>query len=270
MTLRGVQWTLAQLVADLRIRLDDASDVRWSSTQKALAVQSAIRRARGQWWEERIDDTNTYDADDFRYTLPAGCETIIAIYLEALDSTLPRFAVSPVLYHREGNELVIEQEIDDYDGQIMYIHYTVYPTNLLTCSATDGVIASATAVALTSASQTFVTKGIREGDPIVINESGYAGNDTYYVVSIDSETQVTLHKAPGTTGSSLDYNVALYTDMPYEYLITASMAELYEMASRNKPGVEVEENIRWANYYRQLAADELRRQFRHMPARRSY
>jgi hypothetical protein len=270
MTLRGVQWTLAQLQADLRIRLDDASDVRWSAAQKALAIQAAVRRARGQWWEERIDDTNTYEADTYRYTLPPGCESIVSVYFEAVDSDAPRFLVVPNRYHRESDVLVFEQDFDTYDGQTMYIHYLVYQTNLLTCTGTVGAIASVTTKALTSVGQTFVTKGVREGDAVEISESGYAGNGTYYVVSVDSETQVTLHKAPGTIGTNLDYEVAAHTDMPYEYLISSAMAELHEMAGRNKPGLEGEAAMRWASYYRQLATDELRKQARHMPPTRSY
>jgi hypothetical protein len=81
---------------------------------------------------------------------------------------------------------------------------------------------------------------------------------------------LTLQKAPGTIGTGISYYVAEATDMPYEYLIVAALAELYEMASRNRPGVEVEECIRWSNYYRQLASDELKRQARHAPPTRSY
>lgn len=47
MTLRGQQYTLAQLVALLRTWVDDSSDARWTAENKANAIQGAIMAARG-------------------------------------------------------------------------------------------------------------------------------------------------------------------------------------------------------------------------------
>jgi len=87
-------------------------------------------------------------------------------------------------------------------------------------------------------------------------------------VTIESETTLFVHKAM-TAGDTLAYSVAPYTDMPAMYLVYFATAELYERASRNRPGVEVDENLRFSAYYRQLAAQELRRQRKtHRPRRR--
>jgi len=262
MAKRGVLYTLGQIVDDLSIRLDDESDTRWTEAQKQLAVKVAVRRARGRWWEERLDDTNTYDDTTFRYSLPPACESVEALYFEPISSDLPRVFVSPSRWHIEGTTLVFDKPFHTYDGKTLYIHYLVYLANLLDVTANDGSISGNT---LTSSGSTFVTDGVQEGDEVEI--SGDSGGP-YYVSSVDSETQLTLHKSP-TAGDSKTFYVARYTDMPYEYLIYAAMAELYEMAARNRPGIEVEENIRWATYYRQLADQALRSQARHpKPLRR--
>jgi len=153
------------------------------------------------------------------------------------------------MWNIDNYELVFEQAFPKYDGQTLYIAYFVYPNNLLHLTAADGVVSGAT---LTSTTSTFSTYLVLPGDEVhITGDSGH-----YYVKTVDSETQLTLHDSP-TAGSSKTFYVARYTDMPFTYLTYRAMAELYEMASRNKPGVEVEENMRWATYYRQLATREL-------------
>jgi len=263
MTKRGALWTQAELVADLGTRMDDASDVRWTAAQKQLGILSAIRRARGLWWEERLDDTQTYSQDTFRYDLPPVCEAVNEVYFEALSDEKPRYFVAPQLWHLEERTLVFDTRVSHYDGQTIYILYRVYPTNVLDVTAADGVAAS---TAFSSATSTFVTSKVRPGDEVeIVGDSG----GPYYVASITSETALVLHKAP-TAGTELTFYVARYTDLPYEYLMYAAMSEMYEMASRNRPGVEVADNIRWASYYRQLSELKLRAQARHHAPQRRY
>lgn len=268
--LKGSTWDLAYLVAEVGAELDDAGHGQWSSASKERAIRSAVRAAAGEWWEIRIDDTHTYSHTTHRYALPVGCVRILEVWFEPFSTTKPRRFVSPTSWRVEGDYLVFIKPIVRYTNRTMYITYRIEPSNLLDIDTNDGVIASSTATALTSAGATFSTKGVRMGDAVVINETGYAGNGTYYVVSIDSETQLTLHKAPGTAGATLDYNVAHLTDLPYKYLIYYAMSELYEVAARNRPGVQEDEYLRWASYYKQLAAMELKKKQRHHKGRRTY
>jgi len=263
MVLIGSTYTLATIVTDLSTRLDDSSHVRWTQAEKNLAVKTAIRLARGTWHEERLDDTNTYDSETYRYTLPVNCERILSVYFAPENSDEPRRLVVPSMYHREGNTLVFTLPYPYYDGNTMYISYIVYPNNLITCSASDGVVAS---TGLTSATSTFITSGVCVGDEVEI--TGDTGGP-YYVSSITSETVLVLHKAP-TAGSSKTFYIARYTDLPYEYLIFGAMGELHEMAARNRPGVEVEELVKWASYYRSMAEEVLKKQARHRSSVRSY
>jgi hypothetical protein len=265
MTRRGTVWTLATLNTDIGVRLDDAAHTRWTSAQKDVAIKSAVRHARGKWWEERIDSTVTYSQDDYRYDLPVACEVVEAIYFEPTSSDDPRHFAPPTSWHVEGSELVFTSRFSDYDGQTMYLHYLVYPANLLTVTAADGVVATG-GLSLTSATATFVTNGVLPGDEIELPADT---GGPYYVSSVTSNTVLVPHKA-ATAGSTLTYHIARYTDLPYEYLIFGAMAELYEMSSRNRPGVEVEESIRWATYYRQMAEVSLKQQARHAKPQRRY
>jgi hypothetical protein len=269
MVLRGQLWTLAQLNSKLDTAVDDASDLRWTAAQKNTAIQNAVLSARHSWLEERIDDSNTYAEDTFRYTMPPSCYRVISMYFSG-DSDEPRYEINPSTWHIEGNEIVFTYSYDDYDGDTLYIIYSVLPNNLLTVSSTAGVIASTTTKVLTAAGSTFVTNMVLVGDPVIINESGYAGNGTYYVASADSETQLTLHKAPGTAGASLDFTVAYYTDLPLDYLMHEAQCELYQMAMNNAPGTEIDSNIKMSTYYKQLAERDLERSARRPNPSRSY
>ena len=261
MALIGAKYTLATIATDLGTRLDDSTHVRWTLAEKCWAIKTAIRMAKGMWWEERLDDTNKYDADDFRYTLPPACVKVISVHFDETD--LPRYFVVPSKWHLEGNELVFTYSFNKYDGETMYIRYLVYPHNLLTVTAADGVIAT---TGLGSVTSTFVTSEVAEGDEVeVIGDTG----GPFYVSSITSNVALVLHKAP-TAGAGKTFHIARYTDLPYEYLIFGAMGELHEFAARNRPGVEVEELIKWATYYRQMARQVLSDQARHRTTVRGY
>jgi len=263
MTLRGTKWTLSEIETDLGVRIDDAGNTRWTSAQKQAAITAAVRKAASLWWEDRLDDTNTYADSTYRYNLPPACEAVKSVYFGPNSSDKPRYLVVPSRWHVEDDQLVFEKPFYSYNGNTIYLNYIVYRSNLLNCTADDGEASSTT---FTSATSTFITDGVQEGNEVEI--SGDTGGP-YYVASVDSETQLTLHKAP-TAGTELTFYVSRYTDLPYNYLVYASMAELYEMVSRNRPGVDIEHNIRWASYYRQLAEAELREKARHAKAHRSY
>jgi len=266
----GDKWTLAELIVDVSDALHDSTNVRWASTDVEKAINQAIRFARQEWREERIDDTNTYSDDDFRYDLPPVCERVVEVWFEPTDDYSPRYQVPATWWRQEGTELVFIRNYPEYDGETMYIVYLVNANNLLDIDLTNGAIATATATALTSVGSTFTTDGVRPGDEVIIYKAAYAGNGTYYVVSVTSETELKLHKAPGTVGTDLTFYVAHYTDMPYGYLVYFSMAWLYEHSARNKPGFDVEEVIRWSAYYRQLADKAMRDMQRAAKGRRRY
>lgn len=263
MTLKAPKYTLSQVRTDVSIRMDDSSDVRWTAAQKNLAITSAIRKAAGQWWEERIDDSNTYVTTTYRYALPPACKSVECVHFAGATTTVPRIWASPTRWHIEEDYLVFDQAMTIGNNRTMYITYLVYQANLNGTIHTDGVAAT---TVISSATATFVTDGIQIGDEVEVDSDSAS---PYYVASVDSNTQLGLHKTP-TAGTGLTFWVAHYTDMPYEYLVYGAMAELYEMASRNRPGVEVEEQIRWATYYRQMAASELKAHRKHTNPQRRF
>jgi hypothetical protein len=269
MVLRGQLWTLAQLNSRLDTAIDDSSDLRWSSAQKDTAIKTAILSVGPKWLEERIDDTNTYSDDTYRYNMPPACYRVISLAFSDPNDGM-RYSVNPTTWHVEGSEIVFTYEYEKYDGETMYILYHVLPSNLLTLSMTTAAVASIITKALTCAGETFITKGVLVGDPVIINEGSYAGNGTYYVASVDSETQVTLHKAPGTIGTNLDCTIAQYTDLPIDYVIAKSKAELYMLTVMNAPGQEIDTNIKLASYHEQLANAILQKRERRSNPSRSY
>jgi hypothetical protein len=268
--MHGDRWTLADLTAALAANLDDAGHARWAAALKASAIREAIREARGYWWDERVSTRHAYSEDTFRYDLPAACEKVVAVWFEPTSDSDPRVQVPSDWWLQEGSELVFVKSFSQYDGQEMYIHYLAFPTTLLTLSVTNGGVASVTTRALTSAGETFITKGVRVGDAVLVNETGYAGNGTYYVDTVDSETQLTLDRAPGTVGTNLDFTVAQYTDVPYNYIMYFAMAWLYEVSARNKPGRDIDELLKLASYYRALAARDLEQKSRMARSMRRY
>jgi hypothetical protein len=176
--------------------------------------------------------------------------------------------VSPVLWYVSGDEIVFSQKLRKYDGYTLKINYLVYPNNLLNCEGTDGETyfdGNTNLYLLASLEMNF--SEARVGDEAVLSVGG-AENPFYVQAVLDAHT-VALHK-PVSDASAVMFHIAKYTDLPYEYLMYASMAELYEMVSRNRPGIEVDEGIRWATYYRQLADMVLNQQQRHLSPTRVY
>jgi len=243
--------------------MDDTSNVRWSQNDVDRAIRDAIRNAPPKWWEERVDDTHTYDEETFRYSLPPACQAVEEAWFEPLSSSKPRKLVIPTSWHVEGTELVFSEQYSRYDGQTLYMHYVVFPQNLLATTGADGVVAAGDLDALTSATATFSTDGVRIGDAVELSQG------TFYVESVDSENQLTVHKDM-TAGADLTFHVARYTDLPVVYVQYFAAAMLYEAAARNRPGIEIDENLRLSSWYRQLAEQELNRQRKARKPRRRY
>jgi len=259
----AVQRTLAQLKTEVASFIDDASYTRWSEADVTAAIYAAMRNAPPAWWEDRIDDTHTYSDSTYRYALPPVCETVEEVWFEPLSSDKPRRLVVPSSWHIEGDELVFTETYSKYDGQTLYMHYVVFPQHVLSISNTDGEVSAGTGLnVFSSDDSTFITDGVLPGDALVLTQG------TFYVKEVLEETALEVHKDMAE-GSTLPFSVAYYTDVPIMYLLYFATAELYERASRNRPGVEVDENLRFSAYYRQLAAQELRRQRKtHRPRRR--
>lgn len=247
MVLRGTKYTLSELMDDVSNSILDTGDIRWTEAQKELAIKRAVREASPNWWEERIDIKHHYEAGTTRYELPPASSRVQEVRFYPLPSEINRKIVSPTAWHVEGNELVFEEDFEDYAGSTIYIHYAYYQKNLLDTTGTDGVLDSGNNT-LTSASATFVTDGVKEGDAVIL-----VGRGRDVVASVDSETQLTLW-TDLYGGTDVTYYIAYYTDMPYEYLINKALSELYMIALRNRPGVEVEQYIRLSDYHRQLAS----------------
>lgn len=257
------KWTLAQLTTEVEYFLDDTSNERWTEAEIHRCIRDAIRLSTPLWYEEREDSSQTYDEDTFRYTLPPTCFEVEEVWFAALSDDLPRYFVVPNTWHVEDTYLVFTHKYSNYDGQTMYIRYTVRPQNLLTCSGSNGVVASGDLDALTATGETFITDGVLVGDVVELAQG------TFYVESVDSETQVTLDR-DGTAGTSLAYYVARYTDLPIMYIKYMTAALLYELSGRHRHGLTMEECVALARYYRALAMDDLRRQMMHRPPRRRY
>ena len=252
----GSSFTLAAIQADLETRLDDTDNTRWSDAQMQLAIRAAVRKARTYWWDERLDDTNTYDYQEFRYSLPPACQGVEEVWLGDEDSTAPRWRVPARYYHVEHDELVFTESLTPHSGESLYIIYNAFPMNLLSLTGTGTLVSNV----MTDGSAAFSTNGVSVGDEVLLCSSASgAFVGTFYVkedLAHNTETTLALHKAPSVSGS-VTYYVAYYTSLPYEYLIYGAMAELYEMALRNRPGVEIKDYVELSTYYRQMAAEAL-------------
>lgn len=77
--------------------------------------------------------------------------------------------------------------------------------NSFKVNSTLGVIASSGSV-FTDTSQNYTTADVKEGDLLVINESGYAFNGTYPILNVSSTTQLTLSGSIAAQ-SNLDYKI---------------------------------------------------------------
>jgi hypothetical protein len=75
-------------------------------------------------------------------------------------------------------------------------------------SRVDGAIANAVAT-LTSAGATFITSGVQIGDVVALGVFGQPDSDTYRIVTVDSETQLTLQQQNGVAFSGSGIVVAL-------------------------------------------------------------
>jgi hypothetical protein len=252
MTFRGPKTTLAKLVSLVEIELQDQSNVRWQQTEIEAMIRQAIRATRGKWFEERRDDTLTYASGTLRYALPPCCWQVYEVRFESLTENKPEYVVPMRDWTMDADGyLNFTHDFTNYNGQSIYLYYTVLPYNLLTCTNTNGVVATSDPDALTSVGATFITSGVEVGDTVEI-----IGQGEFYVESVDSETQLTLHKAP-TAGTSLTYHVARYTDLPERYIVCKTKAYLLEMAAQAHPDVEMQAVAEWANFYHQMAAFEL-------------
>jgi hypothetical protein len=238
--------------------VNDVAFARWSSATMDTAIRRAIDMARNRWWETRIDDTQTYSYSTFSYALPPACERIVDVYFEPTDSYSPQKICLPKFWRMDAGSLYFTESFPEYDGNTLYIYYQVPAGQLLNVTAADGVIATNT---LTSATATFITNGVKEGDSVELYKSAYAGNGTYYVVSVTSETVLVMNESPGT-GSSVTYYVARYTDVPEQYILNAAKGWLYEWVANNKPGREIQDNLQRAAYYKQVAEMELNNMLR--------
>lgn len=263
MALQGTTYTLADLVDDLSLRVQDTGDSRWSESLKQLAVQTAVRDAAPHWWEERVDAKHEYDYTDFRYSLPAGCDVVEEVRFEPTSSTKPRQLVIPGEWHLEADELVFEDSFTKYNGYTLYIIYLHYQYNLLDVSGDSGEVDS-TGLTFTDTGETWIADGVKAGDAIIID-----GDGTYFIEEVTDSDELTL-RTEATEDTGLDYTIAYYTDMPQEYLLNQAMSELYMVALRNRPGVEITQSIKLSDYHRQLAAQALDKNRKRPRARRRY
>lgn len=259
MPLTGVLWTLSQLNDFVAAAIDDTADARWTSAEKDAAIRAAILSAHGYTWEERINSEYTWDIDTQRYAVPAGCVSVREIYFEdRRGSGYPRKFIVPSSWSVEGTTLVFSarSRYRRYAGQTMYITYHVYPVNLLNVGAAD-LVTTADSATVTSATATWVTDGVQVGDPFEIIGGSDAG--TYFVSSIINNTIIVLHTELTTGAAAQTFRIAYYTNLPIIYIKYYAMAELYELAARNRPGVEIDETLRLSAWNKQLAQVELER-----------
>ena len=261
MPLVGNKWTLPELVVLVSDFIGDSENVRWPVSVVERAIRDAIRAAPPKWWEERIDSFHTYESETFRYVLPPACVRVEEVWFEPLSSEKPRYFVVPSLWHIEEDQLVFSKPLPKYGGQPLYMLYVVHPSNLLDVSANDGIVSSGT---LMSETGTFITDGVRAGDAVHFDND----NAEYYVKLVGTQ-HILLLDRPATDGSEITYDIARYTDLPVTYIQNYAAAMLYENAARNRPGVEIDEALTLARYYRSLAEIELNKQRKtHTPRRR--
>lgn len=265
--MKGRIWDLVEINREVAAYMDDVSNVRWSSAEVDKAIKAAVRAASHVWFEERIDDTLTYAVATQRYALPVICENVLEVWLGPLTATDPKHFIPMSSWRVEGTTLVMQRVFTAYAGKTIYIYYIVRPSSLIDGDRADGQ-SYLTSTKFTSAGSTFVTRGVRIGDTLEITSGVDAG--TYYVVAIVSETEVTLHKALTTAATPLNFHIAHFSDLPHDYLVHFAMAWLFELAARNRPAVESADIVQWANYYRQLADLDLRRNARRPRAVKRY
>jgi len=264
--MKGLIWDLVEINREVAAYMDDVQNVRWSSADVDRAIKMAVRSAAFIWFEERIDDTNTYAVAIQRYALPVICENVLEVWLGPLTATDPKHFIPMSSWRVEGTTLVMQNVFTAYAGKTMYIYYIVRASSLIDGDRADG--ATNTDTSFISAGSDFVTNDVRPGDALVITSGADAG--TFYVVSVTNLTTLVLHKATTATAGALNFHIAHFTDLPHDYLVHFAMAWLFELAARNRPGVESADITQWANYYRQLTDLDLRRNARRPRAIKRY
>jgi len=266
MALKGRLWTLAELNDEVAAYIDDIAHARWASTEIDRAIKAAIRASSHAWFEERLDASHTYGIATQTYALPPACENVLEVWFSPIVANQPRHLIPMSSWRVEGTDLVMQQIFTAYDTQTMYIHYVVRPANLLTIGAAD-LATTLNSATVTSATATWVASGVRPGDAFIITTGADAG--TYYVVSITNLTTIVLNANLTANAAGESFTVAQQTDLPFDYIMHFAMAWIYELAGRNRPGVEINNVVEWANYYRQHADLDLRRNARRpRPVRR--
>lgn len=266
MTLKGRLWTLAELNAEVAAYIDDAAYARWASTEIDRAVKAAVRASSHVWFEERLDASHTYAIATQVYALPPACENVLEVWFAPITANQPRHLIPMSSWRVEGTNLVMQQIFTTYDTKTMYIYYVVRPANLLNIGLND-LGTSINSPIVTSNTSSWILAGVRPGDTFVIMTGTCAG--TYYVKSITNLTTIVLNVNMIANTGGETFTIAKYTDLPFDYIMHFAMAWVYELAGRNRPGVEVSDVVQWANYYRQHADLDLRRNARRpRPVRR--
>lgn len=264
--MQGRIWDLVEINREVAAYMDDVANVRWSSAQIDSAIKFAVRSASHVWFEERVDDTNTYAVATVRYALPVICENVLEVWFASITVNDPKHFIPMSSWRVEGTNLVMQDSFSTYAGKTMYIYYIVRLSSLIDGDRADG--ATNTDTSFISAGSDFVTNDVKPGDALVITSGADIG--TFYVVSVTNLTTLVLHKATTATAGALNFHIAHFTDLPHDYLVHYAMAWLFELAARNRPAVESADITQWANYYRQLADLDLRRNARRPRAIKRY
>lgn len=259
MALTGALWTLSQLNSFVDTAISDGGNVRWTSAEKDTAICAAILSAHGYTWEERIDSEHTWDMNTQRYAVPAGCVSVREIYFEdRRGSGYPRKFIVPTSWSVEGTTIVFSarSRYRKYQGVTMYITYNVYQGHLLNIGAAD-LVTTANDATVTSATGDWLTKAVLIGDSFEIIGGADAG--IYFVSSVTNGTTIELHTELTANAVAQVFRIAYYTNLSAIYVNYYAMSELYELAARNRPGVEIDETLRLAAWNKQLAQVELER-----------
>ena len=262
------KYSLAELNTQLALYIKDVVHIRWTVTDLNFAIRQALMEAHGRWWEERVaQDTYIYTTDF--YDLPPACVNVEEVWFA--DSTAPTAMakfVPPSAWCHSVGYLQFTKRFPAYDGYWFFMVYRAYPTNLLTLTHADGVIAAGALTVLTSALGDFINQGVREGDAYFQGSLPGVGMDGY-VREVRNATTLELDRAQ-TAGAGMTYWIAPFTEVPYMYIMYQATANLLELGSRNRPGVTIDESLRLATYYRQLADNEIKRLRRPYETRRRY
>lgn len=243
----GEKHTLTELVANVAEALNDSGHVYWTAAMLASAINRAIRDAGADWLDEKVDASQVWDSDTFTYTLPADMENLMGVYLEKDDGML--FTVPPTVYVVEGSSLRIRRrmpDLDMYDGQALHIVYEARPIRLLTCEASDGVVANNT-----------ITSVLADLEYVRPGDEGEIEGTAVLVTHVNVGTKTVTFTPTVANNNAADFWFAKWTTVPEPYIVNYAMAVAYETGSRAKTGMEVDEALKRGAYHRQIAADSL-------------